>query len=593
LGYYRRLAAANRFFNWRELASAAGVSPSKTGLLGRPDYVAQELGLDSRWTHQLARREESSRAMHRFSRNACDAVCSLCLRDSPYLRAHWGHGFSTACTLHKQLLIDRCHRCGSTLSSQRPSIEKCDCGQDLRVAVPSVASPGQLWLSSLIAGPTVGGLRIEPRVGPVDPRALAHVVRVLCAFHDPAAPPPRRNAAMPATVTEATEFLRPLDDLLADWPLGFHAHVTARIKVSDPNARTLNSALGAWYRQLKKHSADHPELPFLGAVLQVAAKDFRGVIGLDGAGDLAMESRSFVLLKQAVKELGVKRELLIEGLQEGLLVGRTRKLGTRSLVHEILRSEVARTQAIRKGWTDEATACQMLGVSAAVLRNLVESDAVHSAPTWKSDIFKGGPLELASVTQLEARLLGFHDAVAVAGEVVELRQLTSRRHGDKRALLDVFQAISSGALHHVGDKGVLPVGKLKYRLVDVRKYFGTPVLESGLSLHQLTTMTGWKYESVIHWIQSGFLEAESIQLRGQPCRVVLPAQLLNFTRKYIPLADLAKLHGTRSSVMAKRLVGTKSVGAKLLPNGTHRGGLYFLADVTRHAFDRTTGLQGG
>ena len=198
LGYYRRLAAANLLFNWRELASVAGVSPSKTGLLGRPAYIAQELGLDSRWTHQLARREEASRAMHRFSRNACDAVCPLCLRDSPYLRTHWGHGFSTACTLHKQLLIDRCHRCGLNLSSQRPSIEKCDCGQDLREAVPSMASSGQLWLSSLIAGPTVGRLRIEPYVDPVDPRALAHVVRVLCAFHDPAAPPPLVQAAQEA-----------------------------------------------------------------------------------------------------------------------------------------------------------------------------------------------------------------------------------------------------------------------------------------------------------------------------------------------------------------------------------------------------------
>ena len=37
-------------------------------------------------------------------------------------------------------------------------------------------------------------------------------------------------------------------------------------------------------------------------------------------------------------------------------------------------------------------------------------------------------------------------------------------------------------------------------------------------------------ESIAHWIDEGLLESHEIVLRGQPCRVVMPEQLLAFSR---------------------------------------------------------------
>lgn len=107
-----------------------------------------------------------------------------------------------------------------------------------------------------------------------------------------------------------------------------------------------------------------------------------------------------------------------------------------------------------------------------------------------------------------------------------------------------------------------------------------------MSLHELTNMTGWKHESVSYWIEEGYLEAETIMLRGQTCRVVMPAQLLSFSRKYVPLTDMAKLLGTRPSALARRLEGVEVIGAKPLGDGGRRGGLVRLADLARMCSNR-------
>lgn len=109
-----------------------------------------------------------------------------------------------------------------------------------------------------------------------------------------------------------------------------------------------------------------------------------------------------------------------------------------------------------------------------------------------------------------------------------------------------------------------------------------------MSISQLAKATGWKDESISHWINQQLLEAEQIQLRGQPCRVITPEQLLRFRQTFIPLSDLAKSMGTRSSSLIDKLADVDIVGAKKLPNGAQRGALIRIADLGRWAM---AGLQ--
>jgi hypothetical protein len=167
------------------------------------------------------------------------------------------------------------------------------------------------------------------------------------------------------------------------------------------------------------------------------------------------------------------------------------------------------------------------------------------------------------------------------GEVLSWAELTSRRLGDKQAIQSVMEAAASGKLRPV--RRAKSLGQVLLRREDVVPYLGTPVLEAGMSVQQLAKATGWKWETISHWMELGLLESTSIQLRGQPCRVVSPQQLLQFRQSYLPLADLARAMGTTSTALMEQLRGLEVFGAKPLPNGARRGGLVRVGELVRLA----------
>ena len=581
-GYYRRLAAANALWGWRELAGLANVARSRGALLGRPEHVARELGLELRWAQDAGRQEQRSRGWLGLHRATGDALCPVCLTEEVYLRRDWEHAYVTACPLHHVRLVDRCEGCGELLSPNREHIEQCPCGHDLRTLTSGPATDAQVWLSALIASDGVSSGGVVPKLHRVDVASLCELAAVLCLYADPSVPPPRRNAATTKSVGEAVELLAPLETLLLDWPRGFEAHVAARIAVGDPAARTLNTLLGRWYVGLKRACKGNPLEIFLEAVVRVAADSFDGVLGLDTAKDVVAQVSEYVLLTDAAKALGVSRDRLLKAAKANACASRTRRFGTRGLVYEIPRSDVERIRLQREAWVSEAQACDIAQVPAAVLQNMVASKVISADAQWRNDICKGGPVERQSLLALfEAvhRLSTLHPPKDQ--EWVTWAEMTSRRMGDKHAIQAVMQAAAAGALvavvrgRHLGQMGFLRS--------EVAPYFGTPVLEAGMSMQQLAKFTGWKWESIAHWVSLGFLESQQILLRGQPCQVVSPQQLLAFRQTYIPLADLARAMGTRPSALAESLTRVEIVGAKPLPNGLRRGGLIRMADLGRLA----------
>ena len=119
MGYYRRLSADNALFNWRDLASTAGIERNRRALLTRTDDVARNLGLEPAWTEFTKQQENLTQDWGRLHRAQSDAVCPGCLAESPYLRHHWEHAYVTACPHHRILLVDQCNACGKHLSPER------------------------------------------------------------------------------------------------------------------------------------------------------------------------------------------------------------------------------------------------------------------------------------------------------------------------------------------------------------------------------------------------------------------------------------------------------------------------------------------
>lgn len=581
-GYYRRLASRNFLTGWRELAGLASVSRHPTGLLGQPIHVAVELGLEASWSQLACDQEERSRSWRGMHRSRNDAICPECLKDDIFLRDYWEHVYVTACPSHRVQLIDRCPACGDVLSSNRERIEQCPCGTDLRALPAKIASPYQIWLSALISSNGFSSAGIVPNLKGARILDICEVVRVLCLHKDPKAAPPRRNAAHPKSIQEAIELLQPLETLLTDWPTAFERHVQERVQAGTPNARTLNKLLGRWYLDIRKTCSTGPMKTFLEAILRVASDSFDGTLGLDSAKSLATQVSEYALLKDAARAIGVSRDTLLKAALSGGCQYRTRRFGTRGLTYEIPSVEVKRICASRADWVGEEEACSFAGVSLAVLQHMAHAKVIDADFKWKSDIVKGGMFDMRSLIELTSRI---NSRVVHKGsqhaEIITWSELTSRRMGDKQAIRTAMQAASTGELLPVV-KG-RQLGQIGFLRCEVRAYFGTPLLEAGLAINQLSNLTGWKWESINHWIELGLLDSNSIILRGQSCKVVSPEQLLSFARTYVPLADLARSLDSRSSFLIERLSDLEILGGKPLPNGTQRGALIRLADLAKLA----------
>lgn len=212
----------------------------------------------------------------------------------------------------------------------------------------------------------------------------------------------------------------------------------------------------------------------------------------------------------------------------------------------------------------------------------MSAGVIRSDVNWRQDILKGGLVEHRSVLELVERIGEAVEPVAATDdETLTWAGLTSRRMGDRQAIQSVMQAIAEGRVKAIARGRRL--GDMVFRRADVAAYFGTPLLEAGMSIHQLSVSTGWKWESIAHWIDQGLLDSHSIVLRGQVCRVVLPHQLLAFRQNYVPLADLARGMGTKSSALSRLLSGIELVGAQQLAGGAARGGLIRIAELGRLA----------
>jgi hypothetical protein len=419
---------------------------------------------------------------------------------------------------------------------------------------------------------------MKPVFQGVDVNVLVKVIRILCLHPDPKQPALTRHSALPKTAAEAVDFLAPLEVLLADWPTSFQAHVEERIAVGRKDARTLNTLLGDWYISLRKLCQDTPLEPLLQIIIDVAARKSDCVLGLDSAKTMAEDATGYVRASDAAKAIGVSVSRLHDSIHSGECEHRTRRTGTRGQVYEIPCVEVERIQQQRAKWISDTDACELARIPPVVLERMKAAGIIRSDIRWREDLMKGGPVERQSVWELYERVGGFAEHTTVGDDsTLTWAELTSRRMGEKQAIESLMKAIANGDVKAVARSQSL--GEMTFFRSDVSTYFGAPLLEAGMSIQQLAKATGWKWESISHWINEGLLASETIQRRGQLCRVVSPHQLLAFRQSYIPLADLGRAMDKKASALSRLLPGVKLVGAQQLPDGASRGALIRIADL--------------
>lgn len=497
-----------------------------------------------------------------------------------------------ACPKHKTLLVDRCDACGQRLPDQRERIEFCSCGHSLVQSKTTPATETQLWVSAVIASGRAGSETGFPALDNVLVEEFALLVRTLCQLIDPSLTVTRENAAAPKTVLIAIEFLRPLEHLLAHWPQGFAEHVRERVAFGPRDARTLNTRLGKWYLRIKEVGFDGPLNVFLEAIHDVAIHEYADSLALDHVVGYQGRRASHLMLLDAAASIGVHGLTLRKAIAAGEVECITRPYANRGSAREIPVVEVERIAEARRGWIGEAAAREKLDVPEHVFKGLVQAGLITSDNSARTDIRRGSPVEVASLERLLHRLndAGQRECLGTAPRV-RLNEVGTRRIGDKQALGRFLEAIANDDVHPVNRAQT--VGSFEFLQSDVDTFFTSRAVEAGLTVQALAKTTGWKWESISHWIDEGFLDSMPAVLRGQPCRVVMPEHLVKFSQTYVPLSSLAHSMESRSSELLERLGAIKVVGGKRLPSGAMRGGLVRMEDLAAAALQpalcRTTG----
>lgn len=581
-GYYRRLSAANALSSWKDLARHSSGRASFDALLVHPDHVSKSLKLELDWCLQATAQDDFARSWRGVRRVNRDAVCIPCLREAVYLRAHWEHAYMVACPTHDVLLLDTCPLCEQPLRLGREHIASCDCGFDMRAATPKSSTSAQRWVSTLVAHGRADGVCCGPGIEEAGPSVASRLISTLSRQPDPLVISRRQNASSPSSIDELVAFLRPLETLLADWPANFKKHVSLRLRDGPADGRTLNSRLGSWYQQLRKLSDHRASHPFLDVIAQVSEVEFDGVIGLDAATKIINRTATHVLLLEASARIGITHSSLLNYHRKGSLPSKAIKVGTNGRVYQVEVTEVNEIIRARQQWTSEEEVCAILGIPPGVLSHLCDAGEVIRDARWKEDLRKGGPFELASIHRFVLNVRSSVDTRQDDGRRIKLRDLSAKHVGDKGALARALQAISSGEIPAAnGGDGL--VGDYEYLWDAVAKHHGRPMLSQGQTVQGLAQATGYKHESISNWIGQGLLKSFEVLLRGQPCRVVTPLQFVEFRRQFVPLSDLAKEMGTKSSALARQLNGIEILGAQVLPGGERRGGLVRMADLGRAA----------
>ena len=582
-GFYRRVAQSNCFTSVKEMTDAVGWVGGQKTLFSSPQAVSAQFGLDTGCATLASAHFKQATAFRSFYRRSTDAICPACVGESAYLRKKWDHGLVTACVMHKCRLIDSCPKCSSPLPKTRQRIDACECGFELKHSELHAATKTELWTSSLVCSATASVPGYLPVKKSVPADTVATLIRVLATGADTTTPFMMRSTASGFTdVAQARELIEQLVPILSNWPEGFRKHVEDRIKFASPDARTINKLLGPWYQTLNKLSKDTAFSVLVEQVIEVVSEKTSCVVAPRGSS--IDGSATVVTTAAAAKQLGVGQDCLLNAIKDQKCTATGKKFGTRGVVYEIPVEEVARIEQIRDEWVSIPQACEATGLPESVLKNLLASGVVQYDINWKSDFLKAGPVHQGSLEKFTQKLgESASGAETDDGQTLSISKLTSRKMGDKLAIQNVFKALDTGEIRVCKSNDML--GAMKILATDVYPIFSTPLLETGMTIEQLSKETGWKFESISAWISAGYLGAETISRRGQNCRVILPAHILEFRAKYVVLADFAKSIDTKSSAFMKLIENALPIIVVKDSQGATRGLLIRTSDIAQFIVD--------
>ena len=586
-GFLGRWSHENVLHSRLNLLAAIGVSRAIRVTPSDISDLADALGIDRSILDGIAPSTNPCRpALRRaHTRPTTEAICPHCLAEVSYSRQLWSHVLATACPTHGTRLIDRCQHCSNDIQHDRQLPHLCNCGADLRKQSSIEATEAEVALSIMLMGdkPNSEVLPFELHSG-VPAELDLFVLGMANHFGNPVLQNKVGKSPLPRSVDQALAKLMPLFELLECWPSKFDSRLEEMLSLAPKGVSTGAAArAGRWYTFLFR-TYQHLEAfqPLRIATANAIVRLHDGVLNgrTSGVIGIATIEKNWYSVKEASVELHVSADCINDGIDRCLIRAQIHDEAVGYRQRFIARAEIERLRNLQFEHINDTYAMSILQVPKSIFRLMCESGWIIRAD--KSDVAPvvSGYIKHVPLLDLIERLrISVQQNVGTyVGSTVQLHNLNLRRTTDLQKLIALFRAIAAGEIIPVGHDDALSIGSMSFSQKDVDKRIASWFVARGLTLEQVSDLSGAHYDAVKEWVEMGLLAATKEPLEHGSPWVINLRDFTNFLQTYLPLAKQANDSNSSTRGLVTRLKRIK-VNAIETPHG--RGALVKLQDVWR------------
>ncbi len=578
-GFLKRLSEVEFWPDVSDFLGSFGLCYGRQ-LIENAEKVEDTLGLPTGTLKSIAPTAEPSEPAKswRFERHHSAPVCPECISSGKPHHQSWRHSLVTCCVDHALRLIDQCPMCEQVFLPGRGSYDSCHCGCPLDRLEHIEVGDAEKAVSALIAGQMHPARScLPPSMAFRTPSDIGEFIYFLASGQVETATGKQGKTPFPRDVDETLSFLVGATDLLCQWPKRFRDEVSQRLQVADPTLSSAPARLGRWYQRLIAFDGQAYN-DFRAALGEVVQREFDGAYV--GGADAPSELRNWISAAEAAKLLHIRAERLVDAIAKQHLPGKQYLSGfghSHTMIHRETITEVAQN---RQRFIDKTAARNLLGISRK-----------------QYDLFTNSGIFARFVPEnLPPLVDGQHDAVelkrfvddiasnstALEGQTVALQELNLRFTTDTSGLTKVYCRIADGCLRPASSSTKGCFAEFQFSSAEVDAILSEVRRGPGLTVQQVSELTGWKSQCIAAWCKQGLLSHETFEHAGRVGRIIRLEDLISFQATFVPAAALAKQTKTSSRFLMTRYkeAGIELVGA-FQEGKAWRGHLVPIADLSK------------
>ena len=584
-GFLGRWARENVLSSRTNLLNTIGVSRAIRTFPADLERLSKSLGIALSVLESMAPSTDPSLPVLRRShtRPTTEAVCPRCLAEASYSRQLWSHAFATACPLHESRLLDQCQQCGNGIRHDRPLPHICDCGADLRKQVSALATPAEVEFSHLLMGnkPKAATFPFILHNG-VPAEFDLFAWGLANQFGDTVNRNKVGKTPLPKSVSQALAKLLPTFELFENWPVKFDTRLDQMLADTPKGLSTGAAArAGRWYFFLfRKYHHLEAFLPLRVATANAIVKSHDGLLNSRTSSVIAISTvrKNWYSVMEASVELRVSAGRINDGIDRCLIGAQVHDEAVGYRQRFIALDEIERLKQLQFEHIDDTEARALLQVPNSVYSLMCDAgwitraDKNDVAPVVTGYIQHVPLLALIERIRTSAQLC----TDTHAGTSVRLRNLNLRRTTDHQRLISLFRAIASGEIVPVAHDESFTIGGMLFSQGAVDKRIASWFVARGLTVEQISGLTGAHYDAVKAWVDMGLLPAtREVLEHGSPWIIDL-RDFTTFLQTYSPLAFQAKSCDSTTRGLTARLA---KIGVTTIDPPGSRGALLKLTDL--------------